>query len=338
MSGYKNCTKIGSVEIRGKVALAPLAGVTDIPFRLICKEMGVPVVFSEMVSSEGLVRGSEKTNKYLNFLEEERPIALQIFGGDPETMSRAAHIVERNYKPDIIDLNFGCPVKKVVRNEAGSAVLKHPRKLGHIVRSVVDSVNLPVTAKIRSGWDENSVPVSEIGKILEDSGISAITIHARTRKQQFSGSADWDEIKKIKNAVNVPVLGNGDVNSPLDAKRMMEQTGCDMVMIGRGAIGNPWIFRDMRHYFETGDMLQPPGQLERISVCIRHYNKAIKMYGNWYASHNMKKHIGWYLKGMPDAGRIKQAVFTAKESFHIEEILSGYKTTLEQYEKEKSNN
>ncbi|MFC1561934.1 tRNA dihydrouridine synthase DusB [candidate division KSB1 bacterium] len=324
-------TQIGPVKISGKVGLAPLAGATDIPFRLICKEMGASVVFSEMVSSEGLVRGSERTNRYLKFLQDERPIALQLFGGDPEVMGRAARIVEENYMPDIIDINFGCPVKKVVKNIAGSALLKFPRRMGRIVKSMVKTVNTPVTAKIRCGWDENSSPVSEIGKILEGSGISAISIHARTRNQQFTGRADWSEIRKLKEAVSVPVIGNGDVRSPQDAQRMFEETGCDMVMIGRGAMGNPWIFREIDHFFTAGVLLPPPSDADRMSVCMKHLQTGVSMYGERYAITRMKKHIGWYLKGLPGSGSVKQRMFNSQSCREIFDIVYDYIHYLTRY-------
>lgn len=320
--------KIGSVEIKGKTALAPLAGVTDIPFRLKCKELGAPIVFSEMVSSEGLVRGSEKTNRYLKFLEIERPIALQLFGGNPEVMGKAAKIIEE-CKPDIIDINFGCPVKKIVRNEAGSALLKEPKRMGRIVKAMVNSVKLPVTAKIRCGWDENSMPVSEIGKILEDNGVSAIAIHARTRQMQFSGKARWEEIKKLKEAVSVPVLGNGDVKTPEDALRMLSQTGCDMVMIGRGAMGNPWFFREVNSFLETGESTARPSFSEVLEVCIDQFEKTVELYGKGYAANSMKKHIALYLKGLPESSNIKMSIFQSRECEQMIDILNRYKEDLE---------
>lgn len=320
--------KIGSVKIKGKTALAPLAGVTDIPFRLKCKELGAPIVFSEMVSSEGLVRGSEKTNRYLNFLEIERPIALQLFGGNPEVMGEAAKIIEER-KPDIIDINFGCPVKKIVRNEAGSALLKEPKRMGRIVKAMVDSVKLPVTAKIRCGWDENSMPVSEIGKILEDNGVSAIAIHARTRQMQFSGKARWEEIKKLKDAVSVPVLGNGDVRTPEDAQRMLSETGCDMIMIGRGAMGNPWLFNEINRYLLTGETISRPSYSEVLKVCIDQFEKTVECYGEGYAANSMKRHIAFYLKGLPASSEVKMSIFNSKKSQQMIDILNRYKDSLE---------
>ncbi len=315
--------KIGNVKIEGKVALAPLAGVTDIPFRMMCKEHGADVVFSEMVSSEGLVRGSEKTNKYLNFLESERPVALQLFGGNPEVMGQASAIVAER-KPDIIDINFGCPVKKVVRNEAGSALLKDPLKMGRIVNAMVKSVPVPVTAKIRCGWDENSMPVSEIGKILEDNGAAAIAIHARTRQMQFEGKALWDQIRKLKNAVSIPVIGNGDVRNPEDARRMFAETGCDMVMIGRGAMGNPWIFKQINHYLKEGNMLEQPSDVERIEVCLRQIRLSHEFYGPAYTKNIMKKHIAWYVKGLPNGSILKSKIFGALDYQMMQSILEEY--------------
>jgi len=327
----KDRINIGLLEIRGFTALAPLAGVTDIPFRLICREMGAPVVFSEMVSSEGLVRGSKTTNRYLEFLEEERPIALQLFGADPETMRTAAQIIEKKCSPDIIDVNFGCPVKKIIKKDAGSALLKNPLLMGRIVKAVSDSVSIPVTAKIRSGWDENHKPVSEIGKILEESGIAAITLHARTRSQQFSGKAQWDEIRTLKEAVSVPVIGNGDVMTPYDARQMLHETGCDLVMIGRGSMGNPWIFREVEHYLLTGTILPPPATAERIDACIRQCRLSVKLYGKVSASNTMKKHTAWYIKGLPDSAKIKQQLFLSRSIDEMIYLLKNYKEKLIQY-------
>ena len=315
--------KIGNVRIKGKVALAPLAGVTDIPFRMMCKEQGADVVFSEMVSSEGLVRGSEKTNKYLNFLECERPVALQLFGGNPEVMGQASAIVAER-KPDIIDINFGCPVKKVVRNEAGSALLKDPQKMGKIVNAMIKSVPIPVTAKIRCGWDENSMPVSEIGKILEDNGAAAIAIHARTRQMQFEGRALWDQIRKLKDAVSIPIIGNGDVLNPEDARRMFAETGCDMVMIGRGAMGNPWIFKQVNHYLKEGNMLEQPSDVERIELCFRQMRLSYEFYGPTYTKNIMKKHIAWYVKGLPNGSVLKSKIFGAQDYQMMQSILREY--------------
>ncbi len=312
--------KIGKLEIKGKAALAPLAGVTDIPFRQMCKKQGAAVVFSEMVSSEGLVRGSEKTNRYLKFLERERPIALQLFGSKPEIMGEATRIIDE-HDPDFIDINFGCPVKKIVRNEAGSALLKDPPLMGRIVNAMVKSVLKPVTAKIRCGWDENSMPVCDIGKILEDNGVSAISIHARTRQMQFTGKAAWSEIRKLKEAVSVPVIGNGDVNTADDAKRMIEETGCDMIMIGRGAMGNPWIFNQINNYLATGTLLPGPGISEKIDVCLRQMKSSIEFYGPGYTANTMKKHIAWYLKGIPNGTLTKSKIFNAPDCTVMLDIL-----------------
>ncbi|MFC1477460.1 tRNA dihydrouridine synthase DusB [candidate division KSB1 bacterium] len=319
---------IGNVKIRGIGVLAPLAGVTDIPFRLLCKEMGTPLVCSEMVSSEGLVRGSEKTNRYLDFLEEERPIALQLFGSDPDTMKRAARILEEQRRPDFIDINFGCPVKKVVRNEAGSALLKDPDRMFRIAEAMVKEASVPVTAKIRSGWDGNSAPVSDIGKMLEDAGVAAITIHARTRAQQFQGKVRWEDIAELKNAVSVPVIGNGDVRTAPDAEQMLDQTGCDLVMIGRAAMGNPWIFREIDEYFSSGALPPPPGFVERIDICLKQFGLSVEIYGAKKSSFSMKKHVGWYVKGIPGNAAVKQRVFESRTAEEMMNVLSEYRETL----------
>ena len=322
--------KIGTVEIKGKTALAPLARVTNIPFRLICKELGAAVVFSEMASSEGLVRYSEKSNKYLQFLEEERPVALQLFGSDPVIMGRAAQIIEK-HQPDIIDINFGCPVRKVVENEAGSALLKDPLRMSRIVKTIVQSVSLPVTVKIRCGWDENSMPVSMIGKILEESGASAIAIHARTRQMRFKGKAKWSEIRRLKESVSIPVIGNGDVRTPGDARRMIEETGCDMVMIGRGAIGNPWIFREVNHYLKTGELLPLPSHGEKISLCLRQFNKSLELFGPRHTVNTLKKHVIWYLKEMPESVKVKAEISRAKNPEKILEILIKFRNYIKKH-------
>lgn len=319
--------KIGNVEIDGKTALAPLAGVTDIAFRLACKDYGAPIVFSEMVSSEGLVRGSEKTNRYLNFLKVERPVALQLFGGKPDVMGNAARIVEER-NPDIIDINFGCPVKKVTKNNAGSALLKEPKTIGKIISSMVKATNTPITAKIRCGWDENSMKISDIGKIIEDAGASAISIHARTKKQAFEGKADWTYIRDLKDAVSIPVLGNGDVRTPQDAKKMLDTTGCDMVMLGRGAMGKPWIFQQINTFLKTGEEIPPPTRIEIVNLCIKQFDNSFNLYGEHYAKQTMKKHIAWYLKGLPESSLYKDKIFKSQSAEEIRSLLEIYKEFL----------
>ncbi len=329
--------KIGNVKIDGFSALAPLAGVTDIPFRMMCKEAGAPIVFSEMVSSEGLIRGSEKTNRYLEYLEEERPVVLQIFGGKPEVMAEGARIMEER-GPDIIDINFGCPVKKVVKNNAGSALLKDPMLMGRIVEAMVKAVKVPVTAKIRSGWDDKAPPVTETGKILEQAGISAITIHPRTRKQQFKGNANWTEIEKLKKAVTVPVIGNGDIKTPADAKQMFEETGCDMVMVGRAAMGRPWIFGEIEKFLSKGMILPAMTPVEIVKICLKQYKRSVDIYGKRYALNTMKKHIAWYLKSLPGNSNVKNSVFTAKDTEETREILGEYIEYLKDHDTDLEDN
>jgi len=312
---------IGGVNIDGKAVLAPLAGVSDIPFRLLCRKCGASLVFSEMISAEGIVRGSQKTLRYVTFTLAERPIAIQLFGGNPETLGEAAALIE-NCQPDIIDVNFGCPIRKVIRAEAGSALLKNPALMGRIIEKMVTSVHIPITAKIRSGWDESSMPAADIARILENSGISAITIHARTSRMKFSGKAQWSDIRSVKEAVSVPVIGNGDIVTPVDAKRMLDETGCDIVMVGRGALGNPWIFHTINHYLRSGELLPMPSFKEKIDMCLKQYMLAYEIYGEGYTINTMKKHIGWYLKGIPGSIPVKTQIFNSRGHTAIIELLS----------------
>ena len=264
---------IGNVVIPNRLVLAPMAGISNTSYRKIIKEMGAGLIYAEMVSSNALVYGNEKTFDLLKMSEEERPIAQQIFGSDLESFVSAAKLVEEKMHPDIIDINMGCPVPKVaLRAQAGSALLKDPKKIGEIVAHVVASVNVPVTVKIRSGWDESSINALEVAKICEKNGASAIAIHARTRSQGYSGQANWDIIKEIKENVGIPVIGNGDVASPLKAKEMLLYTKCDAVMIGRAALGNPWIFKNCNEYLNTGKDVSMPSDLEKLEMIKRHFN------------------------------------------------------------------
>ena len=300
--------KIGNVEINGYACLAPMAGVTDRAFRELCVDFGAAYVVGEMVSCRGLTYKNEKTMELLELSEKEHPAAVQLFGNEPEIMAEAAEMA-LSYHPDIIDINMGCPAPKIANNGMGSALMKQPELCGRIVEAVKKAVPVPVTVKIRKGWDDKSVNAVEVAKICESAGADAITVHGRTREQQYSPPADWDIIRQVKRSVSVPVIGNGDVtNAPLAAE-MMEKTGCDMVMIGRGALGNPWIFRDISMLIGHDRPSMPISSAERISVLLRHIQRLCEYKGETIGMREARKHAAWYFKGMPGAAALrKQAV------------------------------
>ena len=270
--------KIGNVEIKNRVVLAPMAGISNSAFRRIAKEMGCGLIVAEMVSDKAICYGSKKTLDMLYMTDFERPLSQQIFGSDKESFVKAAIYIEQNMHPDIIDINMGCPVPKVaVSAQAGSALLKNPDKVYEIVKAVVEAIHIPVTVKIRSGWDSNHINAVEIAKICEKAGASAITVHARTRAQGYTGKADWNIIKKVKENVNIPVIGNGDIKSPIDAKRMLDETKCDAIMIARGALGNPWIIKNTVHYLETGKLLPEPTKQDKIDMIKKHLNYLLEI-------------------------------------------------------------
>ncbi|MBQ9461615.1 MAG: tRNA dihydrouridine synthase DusB [Clostridia bacterium] len=297
--------KIGNVEINGYACLAPMAGVTDRAFRELCVSFGAAYVMGEMVSSKGLVYKSEKSRELLVLSDDERPAAVQLFGNEPETMAEAAKIA-LEYKPDIIDINMGCPAPKIAMNGCGSALMKEPELCGRIVRAVKDVSPVPVTVKIRKGWDKNSVNAVEVAQICEAAGADAIAVHGRTREQQYMPSADWDIIRQVKRAVRVPVIGNGDVTGAELAAKMMEQTGCDMVMIGRGALGNPWIFREISMLIGHDRPSLPVSTAERITVMLRHVSKMCEYKGEAVAMREARKHAAWYLKGIKGAAALRK--------------------------------
>ena len=307
--------KFRDFEVENEVFLAPMAGVTDLPFRLICKELGCGLLYTEMINAKALCYDDKNTKKMLNILDEEHPVAVQIFGSEPEFMGKAAQILN-GYPNEILDINMGCPAPKVVKNGDGSALMRNPKLAGQVLDQVVKNSEKPVTLKIRKGWDDNSVNALEIAKIAEDCGICAITIHGRTREQYYSGQADWDIIGEVKSQISIPVIGNGDVTSVEDAIRIKDHTGCDAIMIGRGAQGNPWIFKRIDHYMKTGQLLDPPSKDEKIDIAIKHMDLAIKEHGEYVAVREMRKHIGWYLKGMKHSARFRDQInhmVTAKE-------------------------
>lgn len=321
--------KIGNVKIKNQIVLAPMAGYSNTSFRKIIKEMGAGLIYAEMVSDKALTYHNEKTLQLLKMSEEERPIVQQIFGSDVETFVASAKIVEEVMKPDIIDINMGCPVPKVaLRAQAGSALLKDPDKVYEIVLAVVKAVHVPVTVKIRIGWDEAHKNCVEIAKVCEKAGAQAIAIHARTRSQGYSGKADWSWIKKVKEAVSIPVIGNGDVLSCYDAKRMLLETNCDAVMIGRGVLGNPWLIKECVDYLETGQEPRKITNEERILMMKKHFqflkeDKSVKA-----ALLEIRSNILFYLKGMPNNKEIKRRICEVKTEEDIMKVLAQYKEEL----------
>lgn len=321
--------KIGNINLTGKVILAPMAGVCNSAFRVICKEMGCALVCAEMVSDKGMVYNSKKTKEMLYFEEIERPISQQIFGSDKETFVKAATMVYEIMHPDIIDINMGCPVPKVaIRSQSGAALLKNPQLIYDIVSSVVSAVPVPVTVKIRSGWDANSINAVEVAKICESAGASAITVHPRTRSQLYSGKADLDIIQQVKENLSIPVIGNGDIVDIESAKHMLEYTKCDAIMIGRGVLGNPWLIKEIDTYLKTGKIIPKPTYKERINMCYHHLNYLLKFKCERVAILEMRSHIAWYIKGLPYHKEVQNQVFKAKNKEEITQILDNYQKRL----------
>ena len=317
--------KIGNVEIKNKVVVAPMAGITNTSYRKILKEMGAGLIYAEMVSDKALCYQSKKTLDLLKMSEEERPISQQIFGSDEESFVEAAKLVEKIQHPDIIDINMGCPVPKIaLKSQAGASLLKDPDKIEKIVRSVVNAVDIPVTVKIRSGWDSNTINCVEVAKRIENAGASAITLHARTRAQGYSGSADWSLIKKVKEAVSIPVIGNGDIKTCYDAKKMLEETGCDAVMIGRGVLGNPWLIKECVDYLEDGTLPQRVSAKEKMQMLKRHFELLCKDKGEKLALLEIRTHALWYIKGLPGSASIKNQICQTKNSTELFNILNNY--------------
>lgn len=314
--------KIGNVEIKNKVVLAPMAGICNSAFRRIIKEMGCGLIVAEMVSDKAITYGSQKTIDMLYMTDEERPISQQIFGSDKESFITAAKYIEENMHPDIIDINMGCPVPKVAVNaQAGSALLKNPEKVYEIVKAVVENVKVPVTVKIRSGWDSNSINALEIAKIVEKAGASAITVHPRTRAQGYSGEADWNIIKQVKENVKIPVIGNGDIRSCYDAKRMLDETGCDAVMIGRGVLGNPWLIKETVDYLEKGIEPKEITKEEKIEMIKKHANYLFETKKEKVALLEMRSHAAWYLKGIHGSSVLKNKIFETKTKEELMNLL-----------------
>jgi len=317
--------KIGNVEIKNNVVLAPMAGISNSAYRTIIKDMGAGLIVAEMVSDKAIMYGSKKTIDMLYMTDYERPISQQIFGSDKESFVYSAKYVYETMKPDIIDINMGCPVPKVaIGAQAGSALLKNPEKVYEIVKAVVDSVPIPVTVKIRSGWDEKSINAVEIAKIVERAGASAITVHPRTRKQGYSGKADWNIIKEVKNSVSIPVIGNGDIVTCYDAKKMLDETNCDAIMIGRGVLGNPWLIKECIDYLEKGIEPKEITLIEKINMIKRHLDLLINTKPYKVAILEIRSHAAWYLKGIPKGKELKEKIFKTTTKEELLELLDEY--------------
>lgn len=312
--------KIGSVQLDNPVVSAPMAGITDKAYRILAKEAGCGLVCTEMVSDQALLYGNVKTGAIMNISGESRPVSIQIFGSDPAHMAGAAEIVE-NCGASLIDINMGCPTPKIVRNGEGSALMKDLNRAAEIVGSVVKRVKVPVTVKMRKGWDEKTVNAVELAKAVVDAGVSAVTVHGRTRSQFYSGRADWKTIAEVKKAVAVPVIGNGDIWSPADARAMMEETGCDAIMIGRAALGNPWIFSRTVHFLRCGEPLPEPKPEERVAMAQRHLDLLVQFKGEKVAVWEMRKHAAWYTKGLRGSARLRDLINKAKSREEISNIF-----------------
>ena len=320
--------RIGTVEISHPVALGPMAGVTDLPFRRLCREMGCGLLYTEMVSAKALSYHNKNTEPILETEDGEHPLAVQLFGSEPELLADMAKKLEEG-PYDIIDLNMGCPVPKVVNNHEGSALMKDPILAGKVIEAMAKAVKKPVTVKIRRGFDEEHVNAVEIAKIAEQAGASAISVHGRTREQYYSGKADWEIIRRVKEAVSIPVIGNGDVDCPEKAKAMLEETGCDGIMIGRGAQGNPWIFSRILHYMKTGETLPAPSKEQVCEMILRHARMLLDYKGEYTGIREMRKHVAWYTAGFPHSAKLRSRVNEVQSMEELERILEELEGTFQ---------
>ena len=315
--------EVGNIKIKNKVIFAPMAGVSNISFRTIIKEMGAGLIYSEMISTMGIKYGSQKTIDLINFNETERPISIQIFGNDVDSFVEAAKYIEDNYHPDIIDINMGCPVPKIaLKSQAGSALLKNPDKIYEIVKKVVENTNTPISVKIRSGWDENSINAVEVAQKIEQAGASLIAIHARTRSQGYSGKANWNIIKQVKENVSIPVIGNGDIKTIYDAKKMIDETKCDAIMIGRATLGNPWFIKECVEYIENNKIIDPPTNTEKIDMIEHHYELLKKYTSEKQALLEIRMHALWYIKGLPNIKEYKNKITSCKTEQEFKNLLN----------------
>ncbi|GGI43272.1 tRNA dihydrouridine synthase DusB [Mammaliicoccus stepanovicii] len=316
--------KIGNVEMNNRVVLAPMAGVCNAAFRLTVKEFGAGLVCAEMVSDKAILFNNARTMKMLYIDENERPLSLQIFGGEKETLVEAAKYVDQNTTADIIDINMGCPVSKIIKCEAGARWLLDPDKIYEMVSAVVENVSKPVTVKMRIGWDSEHIYAVKNAQMIEKAGASAIAVHGRTRLQMYEGHADWDIIKQVKEAVSIPVIGNGDVTSPELAKKMIDETGVDAVMIGREALGNPWMIYRTVHYLETGELMEEPPVSEKIKIAILHLDRLIELKGEKVAVMEMRKHASWYLKGIKGNGKVRKEINQTETRDELVNVLEEF--------------